>query len=84
MDKTLDSIYQKNRERGKFPILCHETTIPGQYPVSLTQQGVDSFTVRYGRQEKSDLTYGAAAREYGSCIMHALACNDQLDNREAS
>lgn len=50
--------------------------------VTLTQQGKDRFSVRYGRQVKSDLAYGKAACELGAAIMHALACDEKLDNRE--
>ena len=50
--------------------------------VRLSQIGIDCFEVQYGRQIRSNLTYGAAALEYGGCIMHALACLGLLDNRE--
>lgn len=49
--------------------------------VILTQQGRDRFTVTYGRQVKSGLTYAAAAAELGACIMHRAACEGTLDNR---
>jgi hypothetical protein len=39
------------------------------------------FNVRYGRQYRTELTYGEAAKELGECIMHALACDSKLDNR---
>lgn len=51
-------------------------------PVKLYQTGIDCFTVTYGKQVKSGLTYNDAACELGDCIMHALACNGKLDNRE--
>lgn len=50
--------------------------------IKLTQQGKDKFTVQYGKQVCKGLTYGRAASELGGAIMHALACNDKLDNRE--
>lgn len=50
-------------------------------PIKLTQQGKDRFTVTYGQQVKANLTYAHAAKELGSCIMHALACTGKLDNR---
>jgi hypothetical protein len=62
-------------------ITCHEITDLA-FPIKLEQTGVDRFTVTYGKQVKKGLTYGAAAAEYGSCIMHALACEGRLDNRE--
>ncbi len=62
--------------------ICHETIIVQQWPVRLIQNGVDSFTVTYGKQTKSKLNYAQAALEYGACIMHALACEGKLDNRD--
>jgi len=50
--------------------------------VGLFQDGIDSFTVVYGKQIKGKLTYGQAATELGACIMHSLACDGKLDNRE--
>ena len=52
------------------------------FPIALTQQGKDKFTVIYGKQIKKDLTYARAATELGAAIMHALACDGRLDNRE--
>jgi len=56
-------------------------SVVGQQTVALTQQGRSNFTVIYGKQVKSRLTYAQAAREYGECIFHALACANNLDNR---
>ncbi len=60
--------------------VCFETKIAGM-PISLLQSGKDSFTVIYWKQVKKKLTYGEAATELGTCIMHALACDEKLDNR---
>jgi hypothetical protein len=62
--------------------LCHETIVVEQWPVRLIQNGVDNFTVTYGQQTKKRLSYAQAALEYGACIMHALACEGKLDNRD--
>lgn len=65
----------------RIPNLCHAVSdVP--FGVELYQQGVDCFTVIYGQQVKTHLTYAQAAAEYGSCIMHALACAGQLDNTD--
>lgn len=65
----------------RIPNLCHAVTdVP--FGVELYQQGVDCFTVIYGQQVKTHLTYAQAAAEYGKCIMHALACAGQLDNSD--
>ena len=49
------------------------------FGVRLYQTGRDRFTVEYGKQIKDGLRYAAAAREYGECVFHALACNGDLD-----
>lgn len=49
--------------------------------IELWQAGPDSFSVLYGLQKKSGLTYGEAATEFGACVMHYEACNGSLDNR---
>lgn len=64
------------------PTECIKTEIEHQYPVSLIQTGLDRFTVVYGKQEIADLSYAQVADEYGSCVMHALACAGRLDNRD--
>lgn len=51
------------------------------FPISLSQQGPDNFTVVYGKQIRRNLSYAQAAVEYGACVMHALACMGRLDNR---
>lgn len=50
--------------------------------VSLHQTGKDLFIVTYGKQETLFLNYAEAAHELGESIMHALACEGKLDNRE--
>lgn len=52
-------------------------------PIALSQQAVDEFTVTYWKQVKQGLTYDKAAAELGGCIMHALACDSKIDNRES-
>lgn len=49
--------------------------------VTMTQQGPDSFTVRYGMQVRARLDYASACTELGAAIMHALACDSLIDNR---
>lgn len=60
---------------------CFAVKLAG-FPIKLQQQGVDRFTVVYGKQTKKDLAYADAASELGGCIMHALACEGNLDNSE--
>lgn len=50
------------------------------FGITLSQTGIDKFTVQYGKQIKERLNYHNAALELGSCIMHALACDGKLDN----
>lgn len=48
--------------------------------ITMYQKKADCFTVVYGMQINTDLTYAEAATQYGECIMHALACDGKLDN----
>lgn len=50
-----------------------------QCDVTVTQQGPNNFTVIYGKQVKPRLTYAQAAREFGECVFHSLACIGQLN-----
>lgn len=50
--------------------------------VSLLQTGRDRFTVVYGKSVKAQLPYAGAAMEFGAVLMHHLACEGKLDNRE--
>ncbi len=59
---------------------CHQTIIIEQWPITLEQSASGAFRVTYGKQVTSGLSYAAAAAEYGSCIMHALACEGKLDS----
>lgn len=51
------------------------------FPITLTRQGKDKFTVTYGLEETSGLDYGTAARVLGEAMMHALQCDGMLDAR---
>lgn len=62
--------------------MCYSSSPAGGYVVKLIQTGIDRFTVEYGKEIKADLRYGPAATALGSAIMHALACEGGLDNRE--
>ena len=50
--------------------------------VSLQQRAKGRFAVRYGMQVKADLTYGDACKELGSALMHQMACDSLIDNRD--
>lgn len=64
--------------------LCHEfkelATPWG--PIKLEQRGPDNFTTAYGKEVKRNLTYADAAASIGTAIMHFLALEGKLDNRE--
>jgi hypothetical protein len=66
---------------ARKPTLCHKVANL-DFDIRLLQNGRDSFTVVYGKEIKSGLSYSQAALQYGASIMHALACDGQLDNRE--
>lgn len=61
--------------------ICIKTKVCGAI-ISLEQNGIDDFAVTYEKHNRKGLTYSKAAQEYGACVMHALACNGRLDNRE--
>lgn len=62
------------------PKLCWQIELAG-YPIKLEQAGRDRFIVTYGLEvKKGDYEY--AAKNLGAAIMHALACESKLDNRE--
>lgn len=48
-------------------------------PVSIEQTGKDSFTVRYGLDVTEHLDYAEAAKQFGYCVFHSLACLGKLD-----
>jgi len=48
------------------------------FGVSLHQKGHKNFTVKYGKEVKSNLSYGEAARQFGLSVMHALNCDGKL------
>lgn len=49
------------------------------FPIQLTKQGKDKYTVIYGKQVTKDLNHTQASHELGECIMHALQCDGKLD-----
>jgi hypothetical protein len=62
---------------AKTPVYCFEATAGG-YPVVLTQQGKNRFTVQYGQQIDTGLSYADAARKLGEAIMHGTACDGRI------
>ncbi len=66
---------------SRRPKICFELTSLA-YPIRLEQNGIDNFNVIYGGDIKNRLSYGDAAKNLGIAIMHALACDSKLDNRE--
>lgn len=58
---------------------CYKTEIAG-YPIKIEQQTKKRFAVHYGSQVREGLDYVSAAKEFGLCMFHALACEGRLDN----
>jgi hypothetical protein len=52
------------------------------YPIEVLQAGKDNFTVIYGKQIRTHLTYSQAAKAFGESVFHALACDQKLDNSD--
>jgi hypothetical protein len=65
---------------GEMIHTCFKSDGAG-FGIELIQTGFNEFTVKYGLQIKRHLRYSEAAAELGSCIMHAAACNGDLDSR---
>lgn len=58
----------------------HTVEIPGQYPVTLELRASGGFRVIYGKEIHDRLSYNEAARHFGESVLHALACDGQLNN----
>lgn len=48
------------------------------YPIIVRQAANRTFSVQYGKQLSSGLSYTEAAKELGFCIFHGLACESKL------
>lgn len=69
----------KRFEIAGYAILLEqsETITKGtKYP----KDGTKLFKVTYGAEVHSRLTYNEACMELGACLMHAIACEGNLDN----
>ena len=58
-------------------IICFQDTIAG-FNIELIQTSDTAFTVNYGLEKHTGLTYEQAAKELGEAIMHASACEGVL------
>lgn len=55
----------------------HTEEIAG-FKIEIFQTSRSKFTVIYGKQVKTNLTYDEAASEFGQCVLHALACEGKI------
>ena len=53
----------------------------GAFPLILEQSKSGKFRVRYGLQVTSGLRYGEAAKQFGECYFHMLACDGKLNDK---
>lgn len=59
------------------------TFVDGDHLVRVTQEGPDNFTVAYGQDRpRYNLNYDEAAKMYGLCVFHSLACAGKLEVSE--
>ena len=65
--------------RPKASTIIFETTVAG-YTVMLLQNTDRTFSTRYGKEFKTNLSYEEAAKELGYCIFHALACESKIED----
>lgn len=59
------------------------TFTDGDYSVELHQRANGYFRVVYGAHRRDHLSYAQAAKEFGECVFHSLACASKLDNLTA-
>lgn len=59
--------------------IIFETNDTG-YPVTVRQAADRTFSVQYGKQLRTNLSYAEAAQELGSCIFHGLACESKIED----
>ena len=64
---------------------CFEISDPAQvgFPVRLYQAQNGKFSVRYGAELHDGLSYDEAAREFGLCLLHALACIGRIETKRS-
>lgn len=52
----------------------------GDFPVTLARSNkANRFDVVYGADVSKGLTYAEAAKAYGECVFHSLACAGKLE-----
>lgn len=51
---------------------------PGQFPVTVHQRADGLFKVEYGAEETDWVRYVDAARAFGQCVFHAVACTGKI------
>lgn len=61
-----------------------EITVGLGFDLKVEQFASKQFRVTYGKQVSKPLSYGEAAREFGECYFHGLACQGNLDNSEVA
>ena len=64
--------------KAKSDTIIFQTAIGA--PIIVRQAASRSFSVQYGKQLTSDLSYEEAAKELGYCIFHALACESKIED----
>ena len=61
-------------------VIVFDTLAANGYPVIVRQSDNRTFSVQYGKQLTSGLSYTEAAQEFGYCIFHALACEGKIED----
>lgn len=54
--------------------------VPSLITVQQSEDRDKLFTITYGLQVRSGLTYSQACHEIGQCLLHYLCCEDIADN----
>lgn len=60
----------------------YDLTAPAYIYLQQGKRKGSGFTVGYGLQVHTNLSYAAAAKELGECVMHYLSGEGMIDNSE--
>ena len=65
--------------RPKASTIIFETTVAG-YTIMLLQNPDRTFSTRYGKEFKTNLSYAEAATELGYILMHGFTCEGKIED----
>ncbi|KKM71996.1 hypothetical protein LCGC14_1425010 [marine sediment metagenome] len=66
----------RTETRGQHSVVLYQTRIVG------TDESEPAFSVGYGADEKTFLTWEEAANEYGRFVIHAAQCAGRIKEKQ--